>query len=108
MTFKKITEAESLYNDLDSMSVPELLDCINREDQKVVVAVRTEIPRIEKLVNEIVRQMKRGGRIFYIGSGTSGRLGVLDASDIPPTYGMPNSLVVGLIAGGDTSLRNPV
>ncbi|MDR1258209.1 MAG: N-acetylmuramic acid 6-phosphate etherase [Tannerellaceae bacterium] len=108
MTFLKITESESLYKNLDSMSVTELLDCINLEDRKVADAVRAEIPGIVKLVNEIVRRMKRGGRIFYIGAGTSGRLGVLDASEVPPTYGVPDSLVVGLIAGGDTALRNPV
>ncbi|MDR1344711.1 MAG: N-acetylmuramic acid 6-phosphate etherase [Tannerellaceae bacterium] len=108
MTFQKITETESLYKDLDKMSVHKLLDCINREDRKVAEAVYAEIPRIEELVEEIVKRMKRGGRIFYMGAGTSGRLGVLDASEIPPTYGMPGSLVIGLIAGGDTALRNPV
>ncbi|MDR1356890.1 MAG: N-acetylmuramic acid 6-phosphate etherase [Tannerellaceae bacterium] len=108
MTFQKITETESLYKNLDKMSVHELLDCINKEDRKVAEAVYAEIPSIEKLVEEIVKRMKMGGRIFYMGAGTSGRLGVLDASEIPPTYGMPGSLVIGLIAGGDTALRNPV
>ncbi|WP_099464160.1 MULTISPECIES: N-acetylmuramic acid 6-phosphate etherase [Parabacteroides] len=108
MAFQKITESDSLYNDLDKMSVREILEDINKEDQKVAIAVNKEIPQIEKLVAAIVERMKKGGRIFYLGAGTSGRLGVLDASEIPPTYGMPNTLVIGLIAGGDTALRNPV
>lgn len=104
----KITESESLYDNLDQMSVRELLEGINNEDRKVAIAVGREIPKIEKLVTRIVERMRRGGRLFYIGAGTSGRLGVLDASEIPPTYGMPNTLVIGLIAGGDRALRNPV
>lgn len=108
MTFIKITEQPSLYNDLDKKPVGELLTEINAEDQKVALAVEKTIPEIEKLVTGIVQRMKKGGRLFYIGAGTSGRLGVLDASEIPPTYGMPNTYVIGLIAGGDTALRNPV
>ena len=108
MVFQKITESESLYENLDQMSVRELLEGINNEDRKVAIAVGREIPKIEKLVTRIVERMRRGGRLFYIGAGTSGRLGVLDASEIPPTYGMPNTLVIGLIAGGDRALRNPV
>lgn len=108
MAFQKITESESLYDNLDQMSVRELLEGINNEDRKVAIAVGREIPKIEKLVTRIVERMRRGGRLFYIGAGTSGRLGVLDASEIPPTYGMPNALVIGLIAGGDRALRNPV
>ena len=108
MAFQKITEWESLYDNLDQMSVRELLEGINNEDRKVAIAVGREIPKIEKLVTRIVERMRRGGRLFYIGAGTSGRLGVLDASEIPPTYGMPNTLVIGLIAGGDRALRNPV
>ena len=108
MAFQKITESESLYDNLDQMSVRELLEGINNEDRKVAIAVGREIPKIEKLVTRIVERMRRGGRLFYIGAGTSGRLGVLDASAIPPTYGMPNTLVIGLIAGGDRALRNPV
>ena len=108
MAFQKITESESLYDNLDQMSVRELLEGINNEDRKVAIAVGREIPKIEKLVTRIVERMRRGGRLFYIGAGTSGRLGVLDASEIPPTYGMPNPLVIGLIAGGDRALRNPV
>lgn len=108
MTFEKITERESLYTDLEHKSVRELLEDINREDQKVAIAVQQTIPQIEKLVTAIVERMKQGGRLFYMGAGTSGRLGVLDASEIPPTFGMPNTFVIGLIAGGDTALRNPV
>ena len=108
MAFQKITESDSLYDNLDQMSVRELLEGINNEDRKVAIAVGREIPKIEKLVTRIVERMRRGGRLFYIGAGTSGRLGVLDASEIPPTYGMPNTLVIGLIAGGDRALRNPV
>lgn len=108
MSFQKITESDSLYNHLQQMSVHELLEGINAEDQKIALAVKKEIPKIEKLVTAIVQRMKQGGRIFYLGAGTSGRLGVLDASEIPPTFGMPNTLVIGLIAGGDTALRNPV
>lgn len=106
--FEKITEKSSLYNDLEKMSVEELLYHINDEDQKVALAVRETIPQIEQLVTGIVERMKKGGRIFYLGAGTSGRLGVLDASEVPPTFGMPNTWVIGLIAGGERALRNPV
>jgi N-acetylmuramic acid 6-phosphate etherase len=108
MAFINISEQPSLYNDLEKKSVRELLEDINNEDQKVAIAVKKAIPQIEKLVLQIVPRMKKGGRIFYIGAGTSGRLGVLDASEIPPTFGMPKTLVIGIIAGGDTALRNPV
>ena len=108
MSFQKITESESLYHNLEQQSVRELLEEINREDQKVALAVQQTIPAIEQLVTGIVARMKQGGRLFYLGAGTSGRLGVLDASEIPPTFGMPNTYVIGLIAGGDTALRNPV
>lgn len=108
MAFIKITEQPSLYNDLDKKSIREILEDINTEDQKIALATRQAIPQIEKLVSEIVPRMKQGGRIFYMGAGTSGRLGVLDASEIPPTFGMPPTLVIGLIAGGDIALRNPV
>ena len=108
MAFVKISEQPSLYNDLEKKSVREILEDINTEDQKVALAVQKAIPQIEKLVTQIVPRMKQGGRIFYMGAGTSGRLGVLDASEIPPTFGMPPTLVIGLIAGGDTALRNPV
>lgn len=108
MAFVKISEQPSLYDDLEHKSVGELLRDINNEDKKVALAVEKAIPQIEKLVTAIVPRMKRGGRIFYMGAGTSGRLGVLDASEIPPTFGMEPSWVIGLIAGGDTALRNPV
>ena len=108
MAFIKITEQSSLYDNLENKSVAELLIEINQEDQKVALAVEKTLPEIEKLVTGIVERMKRGGRLFYIGAGTSGRLGVLDASEIPPTYGMPNTYVIGLIAGGEKALRNPV
>lgn len=108
MTFVKITEQASLYDNLEDKSVFELLTDINREDQKVALAVEKAIPQIEKLVSLIIPRMEKGGRIFYLGAGTSGRLGVLDASEIPPTFGMPNTLVIGLIAGGEKALRNPV
>ena len=98
--FVKISEQPSLYNDLEKKSVREILEDINREDQKVALAVQKAIPQIEKLVTQIVPRMKQGGRIFYMGAGTSGRLGVLDASEIPPTFGMPPTLVHTLCFGG--------
>lgn len=108
MEFIKITEQPSLYDDLDKKSVKEILEDINTEDHKVADAVQKAIPQIEKLVTLIIPRVKKDGRIFYMGAGTSGRLGVLDASEIPPTFGMPPTVVIGLIAGGDTALRNPV
>lgn len=102
------SEAPSLYNDLEKKSICEILEDINTEDQKVAPAVRKAIPQIEKLVSRIVPLMEQGGRIFYMGAGTSGRLGVLDASEIPPTFGIPPACIIGLIAGGDSALRNPV
>ena len=106
--FVKISEQPSLYNDLEKKSVREILEDINTEDQKVALAVQRAIPQIEKLVTQIVPRMKQGGRIFYMGAGTSGRLGVLDASEIPPTFGMPDTYIIGIIAGGETALRHPV
>ncbi|MFS2879456.1 N-acetylmuramic acid 6-phosphate etherase [Phocaeicola vulgatus] len=108
MNFIKITEQPSIYEDLEQKSVRELLEGINEEDRKVASAVHACIPQIEKLVNEIVERMHQGGRIFYLGAGTSGRLGVLDASEIPPTFGMPDTYVIGIIAGGEQALRRPV
>lgn len=90
------------------MSVQELLTNINKEDQSVPKAIEKVLPAIETLVNAIVEKMDKGGRLFYIGAGTSGRLGILDASEIPPTYGMPHGKVIGLIAGGDTAIRKAV
>jgi N-acetylmuramic acid 6-phosphate etherase len=103
-----ITESSSNFEDLDKMSVHELLFNINQEDSKVHLAVREAIPQIENLVNRIVKRMIKGGRIFYLGAGTSGRLGVLDASEVPPTFGVPDTMVIGLIAGGETALRKAV
>ncbi|MGY5351248.1 N-acetylmuramic acid 6-phosphate etherase [Wenyingzhuangia sp. IMCC45533] len=108
MSFTKITEQDSLYSGLENMSALELIRNINREDQKVALAVEKSIPKIEALVNVIAHQLKNGGRLFYIGAGTSGRLGILDASECPPTFGVPFDLVLGLIAGGDTAIRKAV
>src|SRR5215212_3365380 len=106
--FVKFTEESSRYRHLESMSVIDLLININKEDKTVPEAVAKAIPQIEKLVNVVVDNMLAGGRLFYIGAGTSGRLGILDASEIPPTYGMPYGLVIGLIAGGDEAIRKAV
>ena len=108
MAFEKVTEEESQYHHLDKMSVGEILMSINQEDRMVPPAVEKAIPQIEKLVGVITDKMLAGGRLFYIGAGTSGRLGVLDASEIPPTYGMPFDLIIGVIAGGETAIRKPV
>ncbi|MFN4253634.1 MAG: N-acetylmuramic acid 6-phosphate etherase [Saprospiraceae bacterium] len=105
---EKITESASRYRHLEKMSVHELLTNINREDQTVPLAVAAAIPQIEALVEAIVPRMREGGRLFYIGAGTSGRLGVVDASEIPPTFGAPPDWVVGIIAGGDTAIRRAV
>jgi N-acetylmuramic acid 6-phosphate etherase len=102
------TESPSKYNNLEQMSVRDLLLNINREDHTVPDSVAKVIPQIELLVNEIVLKMKQGGRLFYIGAGTSGRLGVVDASEIPPTYGVDHGTVIGLIAGGDKAIRKSV
>ena len=108
MAFDKITEKDSFYNNLEKKPTFEILTEINREDQKIAYTVEKAIPQIQKLVDLIVVRMQQGGRLFYIGAGTSGRLGVLDASEIPPTFGMPANLVIGIIAGGDKALRSPV
>ena len=105
---ERITEMASTYRHLEKMAVNELLVNMNREDRSVPDAVEKAIPQIEKLVQAIVQKMQNGGRLFYIGAGTSGRLGVLDASECPPTYGVPKNLIIGIIAGGDTALRNSV
>lgn len=102
------TEKESNYQDLDKMSVNELLTNMNNEDKKVPLTVEKAIPQLEVLVKVTVEKMKQGGRLFYIGAGTSGRLGVLDASECPPTFGVPFDWVIGLIAGGDTAIRKAV
>ncbi len=105
---EKITEQPSLYHDLEKMPVEELLANINHEDQQVPLVVKELIPAIAKLVDEIVDRMLSGGRLFYIGAGTSGRLGIVDASECPPTFGVPHGLVIGLIAGGDSAIRKAV
>ena len=102
------TEQESLHKDLDKMSFTQILTAMNDEDKKVALAVEKAIPAIGELVSKALPRMEKGGRLFYIGAGTSGRLGVLDASEIPPTYGMEPGKVVGVIAGGDHALRNAV
>ncbi len=103
-----ITESPSEFENLEKMDVHDLITAINQEDAKVHAAVRDALPQIEKLINLILDRMCRGGRIFYLGAGTSGRLGVLDASELPPTFGVPDTLVIGLIAGGDVALRRAV
>jgi N-acetylmuramic acid 6-phosphate etherase len=105
---ENITESTSLYSHLENKSTYELLAEINSEDHKVALAVQKVIPQILPLIEVIVSKMELGGRLFYIGAGTSGRLGVLDASECPPTYGVPKDWVIGIIAGGDHALRNAV
>lgn len=106
--FRKITEQPSLYQELEQMSTRELLESINAEDQKVATAVRDQLDSIEELVEAVYPLFRDGGRLFYIGAGTSGRLGVVDASEIPPTFGLPHERVIGLIAGGDRAIRKAV
>lgn len=103
-----ITETPSPYHDLEKKQVGELLEIINKEDQQVAIAVQKALPEIEKLITALTDKMLAGGRLFYMGAGTSGRLGVLDASEIPPTYGMPQGVVIGIIAGGEKAVRFPV
>jgi N-acetylmuramic acid 6-phosphate etherase len=105
MDFIKTTEQESNYDHLERMSTQELIHSMNEEDKSVPLAVEKALPAIEKLIDELVPRMEKGGRLFYIGAGTSGRLGILDASECPPTYGVPHGLVVGIIAGGDKAIR---
>ncbi len=105
---EKITESSSRYRHLEKMSALEILTNINAEDKTVPLAVERAIPQIEALVEAVVPKMREGGRLFYIGAGTSGRLGVLDASEIPPTFGAPPAWVVGIIAGGDQAIRKAV
>jgi len=108
MSFTKTTEQSSKYEHLEKMSVSELLQNINTEDKTVPLAVEKALPQIEKTVEKVTSQLKNGGRLFYIGAGTSGRLGVVDASECPPTFGVPFDLVVGIIAGGDKAIRKAV
>lgn len=108
MSFEKVTEQASKYQYLEQMSVNELLTNINNEDKSVPLAIEKALPQIEKVVNLTVERLKKGGRLFYIGAGTSGRLGIVDASECPPTFGVPFDLVIGIIAGGDTAIRKAV
>lgn len=103
-----VTESSSSYDDLDKMSVIDLLSSINLEDQKVPLAVKAALPEVSVLVEHVVKAFEKGGRLFYVGAGTSGRLGILDASECPPTFGVPPDMVIGIIAGGDKAIRNPV
>jgi N-acetylmuramic acid 6-phosphate etherase len=105
---QSVTESPSHYDHLEQMSVHDLLVNINKEDKTVPLAVEKAIPQLEALIHAIVARMKQGGRLFYIGAGTSGRLGIVDASECPPTYGVEHGLVVGLIAGGDAAIRKAV
>lgn len=105
---QKITESSSLYDSLEKMSTRDLLENINREDQKVALAVQAVIPQIEAFVDLAVERISLGGRLFYMGAGTSGRLGILDASECPPTFGVPHGMVIGIIAGGDQAIRKAV
>ncbi len=100
MSFVRTTEQPSQYRHLEKMSILEILDGMNREDRLVPEAIGKILPRIEKLVAAIVDKMLLGGRLFYIGAGTSGRLGIVDASECPPTFGVPQGMVIGIIAGG--------
>ena len=108
MSLKPTTEQSSYYDDLENMSVKDLLKNINNEDQKVALSVEKSLDQIEILVESIIKKFEVGGRLFYIGAGTSGRLGVLDASECPPTFGVPDDWVIGLISGGDGALRKAV
>jgi len=107
-SLNKITESDSKYNHLEKMSTKNLLFNINKEDKTVPYSIEKAIPQIEKLVKAIIDKMTIGGRLFYIGAGTSGRLGIVDASECPPTYGVPHGLVNGIIAGGDSAIRKAV
>ncbi|MFC2176211.1 N-acetylmuramic acid 6-phosphate etherase [Bacteroidota bacterium] len=104
----RITESDSNYQNLHNMEVSELLTNINREDKTVPFAIERAMVQIEALINALVQKMQKGGRLFYIGAGTSGRLGIVDASECPPTYGVAHGLVIGIIAGGDTAIRKAV
>ena len=108
MSFIKTTEQDSHHNNLEKKSIFEIITKINYEDKKVPSAVEKVIPKIEKLIKKVVKQLDNGGRLFYIGAGTSGRLGILDASECPPTFGVPHGMVVGLIAGGDIAIKKSV
>ena len=107
-TFKRTTEESSLCNDIEHFSTEEISTNINKEDQKVAYEVEKVIPNIHLLVDAVTEKLKNGGRLFYIGAGTSGRLGLVDASECPPTFGVPNDLVIGIIAGGHQAMFQSV
>lgn len=108
MKFTKTTEQDSNYNNLENMSINEIIKSINKEDKSVPLAVEKSLPQIETVITQVVTKLKNGGRLIYIGAGTSGRLGILDASECPPTFGVTNDLVLGIIAGGDIAIRKAV
>jgi len=108
VSFTKTTEQDSHYDHLENMSVAALFSNMNREDKTVPLAVEKALPQIETLVHQVVARLEKGGRLFYLGAGTSGRLGIVDASECPPTFGVPHDLVIGLIAGGDPAIRKAV
>ena len=108
MDFRKITEEESHYDNLENMSVHDLIIKINEQDKTVPLAVEKSLPQVEALILRVVDKLEKGGRLFYIGAGTSGRLGIVDASECPPTFGVPHDVVIGLMAGGDSAIRKAV
>lgn len=108
MNFTKTTEQDSYYNNLENMSTSELLSNINKEDKTVPFAIEKALSQIESLIEQVVLKLQSGGRLFYLGAGTSGRLGIVDASECPPTFGVSHDLVIGLIAGGDSAIRKAV
>ena len=105
MSYTKITESDSLYNNLELLSIKDIIKFINVEDQKIHLAVKKALPEIEKLIMNVYEKLKLGGRLFYVGAGTSGRLGILDASECPPTFGVDEFKVIGIIAGGSEAIK---
>ena len=105
MEFNKITESDSNHNNLELKTTKDLVNIINSEDMTVAKSVKKILPKLTELIDKIYNKMLNGGRLFYIGAGTSGRLGILDASECPPTFGVSDKLVIGLIAGGDKAIR---
>ena len=105
MSFKKITESDSSYNDLEKKSTKQIIEIINNEDKSVAYSVEKVLPKIDQLIKQILKNLVKGGRLFYVGAGTSGRLGIVDASECPPTFGVKDNMVIGLIAGGDKAIR---
>ena len=108
MSYTKITESDSLYNNLELLSIKDIIKFINVEDQKIHLAVKKALPEIEKLIWNVYEKLKLGGRLFYVGAGTSGRLGILDASECPPTFGVDEFKVIGIIAGGSEAIKKSI